>query len=97
MEPDGSEHGLPVVGQPSAPAADHPPEVGQPAERLVRHGLPDQRPERLDRLEFGRAWGQEVQPDVRRDGQQFLIATQLKQAATEPMSIILNWAAKLNK
>jgi Tol biopolymer transport system component len=35
--------------------------------------------------------------DVRRDGQQFLIATQLKQAATEPMSIILNWAAKLNK
>jgi hypothetical protein len=35
--------------------------------------------------------------DVRRDGQQFLIATQLKQAESEPMSIILNWAARLNK
>jgi len=35
--------------------------------------------------------------DVGRDGQQFLIATQLKQTETEPMSIILNWAAKLNK
>jgi eukaryotic-like serine/threonine-protein kinase len=35
--------------------------------------------------------------DVTRDGQRFLILTQLKQAETAPMSIVLNWAAKLNK
>src|SRR5256885_5613748 len=35
--------------------------------------------------------------DVRRDGQRFLILTQLKQADSEPMSIILNWPAKLHK
>jgi len=35
--------------------------------------------------------------DIRRDGQEFLINTQVKQAETEPMSIILNWAAKLNR
>jgi len=35
--------------------------------------------------------------DVSRDGQRFLIATQVGQTATAPMSIILNWAAKLNK
>jgi serine/threonine protein kinase/Tol biopolymer transport system component len=35
--------------------------------------------------------------DVSRDGQRFLILTQLKQAESEPMSIILNWAARLNK
>jgi len=35
--------------------------------------------------------------DVTRDGQRFLILTQLKQAETEPMSIVLNWTAKLNK
>lgn len=35
--------------------------------------------------------------DVSRDGQRFLIITPVKQAETQPMSIILNWPAKLNK
>jgi Tol biopolymer transport system component len=35
--------------------------------------------------------------DVSRDGQRFLINTEVKQAETEPMSIVLNWTAKLNK
>ncbi len=35
--------------------------------------------------------------DVSRDGQRFLINTQVKQAETVPMSVVLNWAAKLNK
>jgi Tol biopolymer transport system component len=35
--------------------------------------------------------------DVSRDGQRFLINTQVKQAETQPMSVILNWPAKLNK
>ena len=35
--------------------------------------------------------------DVARDGQRFLINTLPKQQDVEPMTIILNWAAKLNK
>jgi Tol biopolymer transport system component len=35
--------------------------------------------------------------DVSRDGQRFLINTQVKQAESAPMSIILNWPAKLDK
>jgi serine/threonine protein kinase/Tol biopolymer transport system component len=35
--------------------------------------------------------------DVSRDGQRFLTLTQLKQAETAPMSVVLNWTAKLNK
>jgi eukaryotic-like serine/threonine-protein kinase len=35
--------------------------------------------------------------DVSRDGQRFLILTRVTQAETQPMSIILNWPAKLNK
>ena len=35
--------------------------------------------------------------DVSRDGQRFLINTPVKQAESQPMSIILNWPAKLNK
>jgi len=35
--------------------------------------------------------------DVSRDGQRFLINTELKQASSAPMSIVLNWTAKLNK
>jgi Tol biopolymer transport system component/predicted Ser/Thr protein kinase len=35
--------------------------------------------------------------DVSRDGQRFLINTRVKQAETEPMSVILNWPEKLNK
>jgi hypothetical protein len=31
------------------------------------------------------------------DGQRFLIITQMKQAETAPMTVILNWPAKLNK
>jgi hypothetical protein len=34
---------------------------------------------------------------VTRDGQRFLINTEVKQTEVEPMSIVLNWAAKLNK
>ncbi len=34
--------------------------------------------------------------DVSKDGQKFLINTQLKTAAT-PMSVVLNWSAKLNR
>lgn len=35
--------------------------------------------------------------DVGRDGQRFLINTPVKQGETAPMSIVLNWSAKLNK
>jgi eukaryotic-like serine/threonine-protein kinase len=35
--------------------------------------------------------------DVSRDGQRFLINTQVKQPESAPMSIVLNWTAKLNK
>ena len=35
--------------------------------------------------------------DVSRDGLRFLINTQVKQAETAPMSVILNWTATLNK
>jgi eukaryotic-like serine/threonine-protein kinase len=35
--------------------------------------------------------------DVSRDGQRFLINTAVKEAATSPMSVVLNWTAKLNK
>jgi Tol biopolymer transport system component len=35
--------------------------------------------------------------DVSRDGQRFLINTQVKQAENTPMSIVLNWPSKLNK
>jgi len=35
--------------------------------------------------------------DVSRDGQRFLIATQMTQAEGTPMSVVVNWPAKLNK
>jgi len=35
--------------------------------------------------------------DVSRDGQRFLINTQVKQAESVPISVVLNWPAKLNK
>lgn len=35
--------------------------------------------------------------DVSRDGQRFLILTQIKNAETQPMSVVLNWPAKLSK
>jgi eukaryotic-like serine/threonine-protein kinase len=35
--------------------------------------------------------------DVSRDGQRFLINSPVKQAETQPMSIVLNWSARLNK
>jgi eukaryotic-like serine/threonine-protein kinase len=35
--------------------------------------------------------------DITRDGQRFLILTQVKQADTQPMTVILNWPAKLSK
>jgi eukaryotic-like serine/threonine-protein kinase len=35
--------------------------------------------------------------DVSRDGQRFVINTQVRQASTTPMSVVLNWPAKINK
>ena len=35
--------------------------------------------------------------DVSRDGQRFLINTQVKQAESVPMSVVLNWPANLNR
>lgn len=35
--------------------------------------------------------------DVSRDGQRFLINTQVKQGESQPMSVVLNWPAKLNQ
>jgi len=35
--------------------------------------------------------------DVSMDGQRFLVNTEVKQTETAPMSIVLNWPAKLNK
>ena len=35
--------------------------------------------------------------DVSRDGQRFLINTPVKQADSQPMTIVLNWPAKLNR
>jgi len=35
--------------------------------------------------------------DVSKDGQHFLILTQVKQTGTPPMTVVLNWTAKLNK
>jgi eukaryotic-like serine/threonine-protein kinase len=35
--------------------------------------------------------------DVSRDGQRFLINTQVKQTENTPMSVVLNWPSKLNK
>jgi len=35
--------------------------------------------------------------DVRRDGQQFLVNTQVKQQRSEPMTVVLNWPAKLSR
>ena len=35
--------------------------------------------------------------DVSRDGQRFLINTRVKQAESAPMTVVLNWTAKLNK
>jgi hypothetical protein len=64
VEPDGTQDGLPVAGQPSAPASHPPTEVGQPVERVVGHGLTDQRPERLDRLQLRGVRRQEVEPHV---------------------------------
>jgi hypothetical protein len=35
--------------------------------------------------------------DVSRDGQRFVINTEQKQEGVEPMTVILNWAARLKK
>ena len=35
--------------------------------------------------------------DVSRDGRRFLVNTQVKQAENTPMSVVLNWPAKMNK
>ena len=43
------------------------------------------------------ATSEQLTYDVSRDGQRFLINTQVKQGETMPMSVIQNWAAKLNR
>jgi eukaryotic-like serine/threonine-protein kinase len=43
------------------------------------------------------ATSEQIFYDVSRDGQRFLINTAAKQTQVEPMSIMLNWAAKLKK
>jgi hypothetical protein len=35
--------------------------------------------------------------DVSRDGQRFLINTEVKQTESTPMSVVLNWPAQLDK
>ena len=35
--------------------------------------------------------------DVGRDGQRFLINTPVKQADTQPLSVVLNWAAGIKR
>ena len=42
------------------------------------------------------SFNDQVAYDVRPDGQRFLILTQMKQAESVPMSVVLNWPAKLN-
>ena len=44
----------------------------------------------------GVATSEQVSYDIDKDGQKFLINTQLKQGETLPMSVVLNWPAKLN-
>jgi eukaryotic-like serine/threonine-protein kinase len=43
------------------------------------------------------ATSERVTYDVTKDGQRFLINTQVKNAETQPMSVILNWDAELKK
>jgi Tol biopolymer transport system component len=43
------------------------------------------------------SFNDQVVYDVRPDGQRFLILTRMKQAESTPMSVVLNWPAKLNK
>jgi hypothetical protein len=38
-----------------------------------------------------------VSYDISKDGQRFLINTQVKSADTQPMSVILNWDTDLKK
>jgi hypothetical protein len=43
------------------------------------------------------ATSEQVSYDVTKDGQQFLINTQVKNIDTHPMSVVLNWDAELKK
>jgi protease II len=43
------------------------------------------------------ATSEHVTYDIGKDGQRFLINTQTKQSETMPMSVVLNWSARLNK
>jgi eukaryotic-like serine/threonine-protein kinase len=43
------------------------------------------------------SFNDQVVYDVRPDGQRFLVLTQTKQAESAPLSVVLNWPAKLNK
>jgi serine/threonine protein kinase len=45
----------------------------------------------------GIATSEQVSYDISKDGQRFLINTQQKQGDSMPMSVVLNWPAKLNK
>jgi len=43
------------------------------------------------------SFNDQIAYDVRSDGQRFLILTQVKQADTAPLSVVLHWAAMLDK
>jgi hypothetical protein len=43
------------------------------------------------------ATSEQLTYNVSKDGQRFLINTQVKQGETAPMSVIQNWAAKMSK
>jgi hypothetical protein len=43
------------------------------------------------------SFNDQVVYDVGSDGQRFLVLTQMKQAEGVPLSVVLNWPAKLNK
>jgi Tol biopolymer transport system component len=43
------------------------------------------------------ATSEQLTYDVSKDGQRFLVNTQVKQADTKPMSVVQDWPAKLNK
>jgi hypothetical protein len=43
------------------------------------------------------ATSEQVVYDVTKDGQRFLINTQVKNAESHPMSVILNWDAEMTK
>ena len=79
---------LPFLGrQNDGRAGDNGRQVRSGTPVALFPATPRQRPARTELFVY----------DVSRDGQRFLINTQVKQAEIKPMSVVLNWPAKLNK